>query len=96
MPNKPPRGTEHVDWVSASEVGSAAYCERMLWLTKVQHLRPDAAGQARLKAGTERHHEHGVKVDTERRVKQAALLVLAGTMLVAFLLWLFLRFGGVR
>lgn len=80
-----------VDWVSASDISSRAYCARAFFLARVRHVAPDAVARPRLKQGTEHHRTHGRTYAQQVRTKHTALVILAGTMLLAFVLWLLSR-----
>jgi len=69
------------DWVTASDIGSYAYCPRRFWLQSVKRVR---TGDGRvLAAGVRNHHRHGVRYDWQLRLRRAARWVLAASVLIA-------------
>jgi CRISPR/Cas system-associated exonuclease Cas4 (RecB family) len=69
--------------IRASEVGEYVYCARAWWLRRVEGEEP--AGQAQREAGIVRHRQHA------RMLRgSVVLLVLAGLLVLASLLLLFL------
>lgn len=80
------------DDVTASEVAAYAYCAKAWHLERVLNRSADAEGQRRRAEGTERHVEHGARLNRLRRFGRrsfslsVALLVLAVVLLVAGLL----------
>lgn len=74
------------DIIRASEIGQYAYCARAWWLARVKGL--PSANAAEMRAGTEKHHEHGRSVERLYRLRRlaAGLLLLGVLLLVAWLL----------
>lgn len=76
---------EHDDIIRASEIGQYAYCARAWWLGQVVGYR--SANVDAMQAGTTRHQVHGRSVVAYHRLRclALALLLLAGSLLIAWL-----------
>lgn len=76
--------------IRASEIAQYAYCARAWWLGQVKGYR--STNVAAMRQGTARHRTHGRAVVGYHLLRRAAvvLLVLAGVLLVA---WLLLSLG---
>ena len=72
---------ERLPIIRASEVGEYVFCARAWWLRRVAGLEP--AGRERREFGAVLHRRHGRVVAGSR-----ALLIVAGVLLVAALLFL--------
>jgi hypothetical protein len=74
------------DWVSASEIAAYTYCARAYWLERVQSVpRPVAGGgggESRLASGTLQHQAHGRRVEWQRWLVRAALVLLAAAAIL--------------
>jgi hypothetical protein len=72
--------------VRASEIGQYAYCARAWWFARVKGYR--SANVAAMGQGTARHGVHGRAVEGYHLLRRlaVALIVLAGLLLVAWLL----------
>jgi CRISPR/Cas system-associated exonuclease Cas4 (RecB family) len=79
------------DIIRASEIAQYAYCARAWWLGRVKGYR--SANVAAMRQGTVRHRTHGRAVEGYHLLRRlaVALIVLAGVVLVA---WLLLSLGG--
>jgi CRISPR/Cas system-associated exonuclease Cas4 (RecB family) len=79
------------DIIRASEIAQYAYCARAWWLGRVKGYR--SANVAAMHQGTARHRTHGRAVEGYHLLRRlaVALIVLAGVVLVA---WLLLSLGG--
>jgi hypothetical protein len=77
--------------IRASEIGQHAYCARAWWLGRVKGYR--STNMAAMRRGTDQHRTHGRAVEGYHLLRRLAiaLLVLAGVVLVA---WLVLSLGG--
>lgn len=75
------------DWVSASDIGTFAFCARAYALGKVQKVYPGKAGEARLWSGVAAHGRHGHWYGAQRLLRTLGRLILWGALVVA-LLWL--------
>jgi len=73
------------DIIRASEIGQYAYCARAWWLARVKGL--PSTNVAQMQAGSEQHRLHGRSVERFHRLRRVALvlLLLAGALLVAWL-----------
>ena len=76
--------------VRASEIGQYAYCARAWWFARVKGYR--SAHVAAMRQGTARHGVHGRAVEGYHLLRRlaVALIVLAGLLLLA---WLLVRLG---
>jgi hypothetical protein len=54
-------------WVAATDIAHYVYCGRSYWLTRVRHVSPNAAAQARLAAGTRAHQQAGADAQHDLR-----------------------------
>ena len=72
--------------VRASEIGQYAYCARAWWFARVKGYR--SANVATMRQGTARHGAHGRAVEGYHLLRRlaVALVVLAGLLLLAWLL----------
>jgi hypothetical protein len=79
------------DIIRASEIGQYIYCARAWWLGRVLGYR--STNVAAMRQGAARHRVHGRQVEGYHRLRwlAIALLVLAGLVL---LIWLLSSFGG--
>lgn len=86
MPNR-------TDWVSATDIGTYAYCGRMYWLGRVKNQKADKAATARLAAGHENHENHakGVGRFTTARKHASEAIWYSGIGTVT--MWLGVRAG---
>ena len=77
--------------IRASEIGQYAYCARAWWLSRVKGY--PSANVATMRRGEARHRDHGHVVESYHRLRRLAvlLLMLAGAVLIA---WLLLGPGG--
>lgn len=85
------RTPDGLEWVSPSEINEVRFCERRYHLERVQQIRPDAAGQARLARGTAGHAAHGTRVTAQRRWTRIAAGI---AFLAALVVLLLLASGG--
>ena len=76
--------------IRASEIGTYLYCRRAWWYRK-QGVESD--NQSELTAGTTLHHQHGRKVLAASLLRTFGLflLLLAFTLLTAYLVTVLLR-----
>jgi hypothetical protein len=92
MPNRrdEDRMSRGDDIIRASEIAQYAFCARAWWLGQVKGYR--SANVSAMRRGTARHRAHGRTVESYHRLRRlaAGLLVLAGVVLVA---WLLLSLG---
>ena len=72
--------------VRASEIGQYAYCARAWWFARVKGYR--SANVAAMRKGTARHGAHGRAVEGYHLLRRlaVALIVLAGLLLLVWLL----------
>lgn len=75
------------DLIRASEIAHYAFCARAWWLGRVQGYQ--SANVAAMRRGSARHVSHGRAVERYHLLRQVAvaLLVLAGVLLIVWLLW---------
>ena len=74
------------DLVRASEIGQYVFCARAWWFNRVKGYPSE--NLAALRQGTARHRRHGRRVEGYYLLQRLALfiLLLAGALLVAWLL----------
>jgi CRISPR/Cas system-associated exonuclease Cas4 (RecB family) len=72
--------------IRASEISQYAFCARAWWLGRVKGYR--SSNLAAMRQGEARHRAHGRTVEGFHRLRRLALflLLLAGVLLVAWLL----------
>ncbi len=75
------------DVIRASEITQYAFCARAWWFGRVKGYR--SANVAAMRRGTARHQAHGAAVARYHLLRWLAvvLLVLAGLVLITWLLW---------
>ncbi len=78
------------DVIRASEIGQYAFCARAWWYARVKGYR--SANVQAMQAGTAQHQAHGRAVESYRRLRQAAIGLLAVAVLL-LLAWLLLSLG---
>lgn len=75
------------DWVSASDIGTFAFCARAYALGKVQKVYPGTAGEQRLRRGVSAHGRHARWYNAQRRLASLGRRLLL-LMVLAAMLWL--------
>ena len=77
------------DWVSASDIGTYAFCARAYALGKVQKVYPRKAGQQRLRCGVSEHGRHGRRYALQRFLRRLGRMLLLAAILfaVAWFAW---------
>lgn len=75
--------------MSASEVGTHAYCARSHWLQHVKKATVSTAAVQRRAAGVQAHERQGRQAQQAQRVQRLGpVLLVAGILLAALALWL--------
>jgi CRISPR/Cas system-associated exonuclease Cas4 (RecB family) len=78
------------DFVRVSEISEYLFCHRS-WYLKARGVRPTTTTSAiqvdRMRAGTERHHRHGLLVAFSQRLMTTATYVLIFALVVAAGYW---------
>ena len=71
---------DQIEWVSASELASYAYCGRAYWLERVVRTEVTAPHEIRRVAGVDAHSAHGRRVGTARVLRRLAVVALLVVM----------------
>jgi hypothetical protein len=61
------------EWVSASDIGTYAYCARLYRMSKVDRVPLNGRGKDRLAAGTRGHNRHGHLYDLQVGLRRTAV-----------------------